>query len=542
MTRSRWLPGRADRHDEPAADGELREQRLGHALGSGRHEDPVVGRRRRIPVGPVERLHRHVVAAERRQERRPRRARARRSARASRRCGRAARGRPSGSPSPSRSRAPCARARSPSRWRHHPDDVGLRDRLAEADRQRVVAVGPRPQGLRDEEVARHLRIASRTRGSSTPRGATKRATISRRRASSRPARPGRLRSRGGIAPMIAGEPAAARNLRGLAAFVQVDRVECGVASSETRSRRRGGFACRKPRTSPKSRASRASPASRAKRSEKWYALMHLGARARRQGSQLSQAGSRLELPRALRRARRDPARARHDVPARPRLPLPLLPRPDDLRRRRPDGRGDPPERHVQGDRRRLRRPAHVEPLRQALDRHPERLVLRLEPRAARRRPRPRDQDLSPGRDRLLLGRRVLDLRGLLLRGRQRRVAREARRSSSSSRTTATASRCRRATRRRTSTRPTTSRGFKNLKIIHCDGLDVFDSFRAMREAVDVRPLGRRARRSCTRRVVRIHSHSNSDRQELYRTPEELAAARAADPAAPLPQARSSTPA
>ena len=26
-------------------------------------------------------------------------------------------------------------------------------------------------------------------------------------------------------------------------------------------------------------------------------------------------------------------------------------------------------------------------------------------------------------------------------------------------------------------------GFKNLKIIHCDGLDVFDSFRAMREAV-----------------------------------------------------------
>src|SRR5262249_10544522 len=31
------------------------------------------------------------------------------------------------------------------------------------------------------------------------------------------------------------------------------------------------------------------------------------------------------------------------------------------------------------------------------------------------------------------------------------------------------------------------------------------------------------------RVVRIHSHSNSDRQELYRTPEELAAAHEADP-------------
>ena len=30
-------------------------------------------------------------------------------------------------------------------------------------------------------------------------------------------------------------------------------------------------------------------------------------------------------------------------------------------------------------------------------------------------------------------------------------------------------------------------------------------------------------------VVRIHSHSNSDRHELYRSPEELAAAREADP-------------
>ena len=36
-------------------------------------------------------------------------------------------------------------------------------------------------------------------------------------------------------------------------------------------------------------------------------------------------------------------------------------------------------------------------------------------------------------------------------------------------------------------------GFKNLKIIHCDGLDVFDSFRAMREAIGVRPLRRRRR-------------------------------------------------
>ena len=71
-------------------------------------------------------------------------------------------------------------------------------------------------------------------------------------------------------------------------------------------------------------------------------------------------------------------------------------------------------------------------------------------------------------------------------------------------------------------------GFLNLKIIHCDGLDVFDSFRAMREAVAFVRSGAGAaivHATC----VRIHSHSNSDRQELYRTPEELAAARAADP-------------
>ena len=71
-------------------------------------------------------------------------------------------------------------------------------------------------------------------------------------------------------------------------------------------------------------------------------------------------------------------------------------------------------------------------------------------------------------------------------------------------------------------------GFKNLKVIHCDGLDVFDCFRAMREAVDYVRTGA----GCAMvhaPVVRIHSHSNSDRHELYRPPEELAAARAADP-------------
>jgi 2-oxoisovalerate dehydrogenase E1 component len=71
-------------------------------------------------------------------------------------------------------------------------------------------------------------------------------------------------------------------------------------------------------------------------------------------------------------------------------------------------------------------------------------------------------------------------------------------------------------------------GFLNLRIIHCDGLDVFDSFRAMRQAVEyVRSGAGCAIVHAT--CVRIHSHSNSDRHELYRTPEELEAARAADP-------------
>jgi 2-oxoisovalerate dehydrogenase E1 component len=72
------------------------------------------------------------------------------------------------------------------------------------------------------------------------------------------------------------------------------------------------------------------------------------------------------------------------------------------------------------------------------------------------------------------------------------------------------------------------KSFKNLRVIHADGLDVFDSFRAMREAVEFVRGGN----GCAivhARCVRIHSHSNSDRQELYRSPEELAAARRADP-------------
>ncbi|MBL8113842.1 MAG: 2-oxoisovalerate dehydrogenase, partial [Acidobacteria bacterium] len=76
-------------------------------------------------------------------------------------------------------------------------------------------------------------------------------------------------------------------------------------------------------------------------------------------------------------------------------------------------------------------------------------------------------------------------------------------------------------------------GFANLKVIHCDGKDLFDSLRAMREAVAFAASGA----GCVlvhAHCVRIHSHSNSDRHELYRDEAELAAAKAADP---LPRLR-----
>ena len=63
-------------------------------------------------------------------------------------------------------------------------------------------------------------------------------------------------------------------------------------------------------------------------------------------------------------------------------------------------------------------------------------------------------------------------------------------------------------------------GFKNLKIFHCNGKDVFDSMNTMAEAKAYvaeheHPVIVHA--NC----VRIHSHSNSDRHELYRDDYEL---------------------
>ena len=63
-------------------------------------------------------------------------------------------------------------------------------------------------------------------------------------------------------------------------------------------------------------------------------------------------------------------------------------------------------------------------------------------------------------------------------------------------------------------------GFKNLRIIHCNGKDVFDSMNALTEAKEWVITNQKpciVQANC----VRIHSHSNSDRHELYRDDMEL---------------------
>ncbi|MBW6459004.1 MAG: 2-oxoisovalerate dehydrogenase [Bacteroidales bacterium] len=71
-------------------------------------------------------------------------------------------------------------------------------------------------------------------------------------------------------------------------------------------------------------------------------------------------------------------------------------------------------------------------------------------------------------------------------------------------------------------------GFKNLRIIYCNGLDVFSSMNAMNVARQhvletSQPVIVHAH------CVRMHSHSNSDRHELYRDNDEIIEARSQDP-------------
>jgi 2-oxoisovalerate dehydrogenase E1 component len=73
-------------------------------------------------------------------------------------------------------------------------------------------------------------------------------------------------------------------------------------------------------------------------------------------------------------------------------------------------------------------------------------------------------------------------------------------------------------------------GFKNLKIIYCNGKDIFDSMNAMAEAKEwaienQKPVIVHA--NC----LRIHSHSNSDKHELYRDENERNYVKEYDPIA-----------
>ncbi|MBC8145284.1 MAG: 2-oxoisovalerate dehydrogenase, partial [bacterium] len=71
-------------------------------------------------------------------------------------------------------------------------------------------------------------------------------------------------------------------------------------------------------------------------------------------------------------------------------------------------------------------------------------------------------------------------------------------------------------------------GFPNLKIIDVDGTDALDSWRGVQEAIAYIRTGA-GPAMIHAQCVRIGSHSNSDRHELYRSPEELEKAKALDP-------------
>lgn len=71
-------------------------------------------------------------------------------------------------------------------------------------------------------------------------------------------------------------------------------------------------------------------------------------------------------------------------------------------------------------------------------------------------------------------------------------------------------------------------GMKNLRIIHCNGKDVFDSMNAMAEAKEW-ALENQKPVIVQANCVRIHSHSNSDRHDLYRDDNELNYVKEYDP-------------
>ncbi|SDB93981.1 alpha-ketoacid dehydrogenase subunit alpha/beta [Williamwhitmania taraxaci] len=73
-------------------------------------------------------------------------------------------------------------------------------------------------------------------------------------------------------------------------------------------------------------------------------------------------------------------------------------------------------------------------------------------------------------------------------------------------------------------------GFKNIRIFHCNGKDVFDSMNTMAEA-KVWVLENQMPAIVQANCVRMQSHSNSDRHELYRDKDELSYSTDNDPLA-----------
>ena len=71
-------------------------------------------------------------------------------------------------------------------------------------------------------------------------------------------------------------------------------------------------------------------------------------------------------------------------------------------------------------------------------------------------------------------------------------------------------------------------GFKNLKIMYCDGKNVFDSMNTMSQAREY-AVTNKMPVIVHASVVRIHSHSNSDKHELYRDDNERNCAIKSDP-------------
>jgi 2-oxoisovalerate dehydrogenase E1 component len=72
------------------------------------------------------------------------------------------------------------------------------------------------------------------------------------------------------------------------------------------------------------------------------------------------------------------------------------------------------------------------------------------------------------------------------------------------------------------------RGLKHLEIINVDGTDFIDCHQGMQRAIEYVQSGE-GPALIHAQCVRIGAHSNSDRQELYRSDEEIAAAKAQDP-------------